>query len=124
MATEKQIRNRILEDRLIDFSLMVRELLNCLPNDAFSANLKYQLSKSSVSPAFNYGEAQGAESKKDFIHKMGICLKELKETYIGLKVIERGPFQLDHVNIGKVIQENNQLISIFVKSIRTAKSRA
>ena len=78
-----------LENRLIDFALGVRELIIHLPNDEFSKNLKHQLARSATSPAFNYGEAQSGESKKDFIHKMGIFLKELRETFVGLKFIER-----------------------------------
>ena len=110
-----------LENRLVDFALRVRTLLTLLPRDEFSNNLKYQISRSVTSPAFNYGEAQSAESKKDFIHKMGICLKELRETNVGLLFIERGDFNLSPRIIQSLRQENNELISIFVKSINTAK---
>jgi four helix bundle protein len=110
-----------LVNELVDFALRVRTLLTLLPRDEFSNILKYQILRSVTSPAFNYGEAQSAESKKDFIHKMGICLKELRETHVGLLFIERGDFKLSPRIIQSLKQENNELISIFVKSINTAK---
>jgi four helix bundle protein len=114
-------KSQELENRLIDFALRVSVLLTLLPNDEFSRNLKSQISRSATSPAFNYGEAQSAESKKDFIHKMGICLKELRETNVGIKFIERGNINFSKDGLEKIKQENNALISIFVKSINTAK---
>jgi four helix bundle protein len=70
----------------------------------------------------NYGEAQSAESKKDFIHKMGICLKELRETFVCLKIIEKANLSTDFNNMQKAKEEVNQLISIFVSSIKTSKN--
>lgn len=67
----------------------------------------------------NYGEAQGAESRKDFIHKMKICLKELRETRICLKIIIRSEI-LAEEKLQPLIHETNELISIFVTSIKTA----
>ncbi len=106
---------------MIDFAILVRNLLNLLPTDEFSRNLKGQLIRSSTSPAFNYGEVQSAESKKDFIHKMGICLKELRETHVGLKFLERYDHIISRSTLSKAKQENDELISIFVKSINTAR---
>jgi four helix bundle protein len=119
--TETRSRSIDLENRLIDFAMMVRKLLNQLPIDKFSQNLQSQLIRSSTSSAFNYGEVQSAESKKDFIHKMGICLKELRETNIGLKFIERSDYPVSNTILSEVKRENNELISIFVKSINTAR---
>ena len=122
MDSKKSEYKRVnLEDRLIDFSLKVVELLEKLPNNNIGRYLKDQITRSATSPAFNYGEAQSAESTKDFIHKMGICLKELRESRIGLKYIDRGRFQVD-LNILKfLLEESNELIAIFVKSIQTAR---
>lgn len=78
--------------------------------------------RSSLSPAFNYGEAQSAESRRDFIHKMKISLKELRETFVGLKIVKRGQFKVDFELLSFLLKENNELISIFVKSIDTAES--
>lgn len=109
------------EDRLIDFSISVKNLIRVLPYDDFSKNLKNQLARSATSPAFNYGEAQSSESKRDFIHKMGICLKELRETRVGIKIIERCNYSISNQTIQKILGENNELIAIFSKSINTAK---
>ena len=110
-----------LENRLIDFALKVRELIHLLPNDEFTRNLKGQLTRSSTSPSFNYGEAQSAESRKDFVHKMGICLKELRETMVGLKFIIRGDYSVPGELMEFLTSENDELIAIFVKSIETAR---
>ncbi len=71
----------------------------------------------------NYGEAQSAESRKDFIHKMQISLKELRETYVNLKIIEKAKLNNRTDIIRVLISENNELISIFVKSVETSKKR-
>jgi len=110
-----------MENRLIDFALKVREPIPLLPNDEFTRNLKGQLTRSSTSPSFNYGEAQSAESRKDFVHKMGICLKELRETLVGIKFIIRGNYSVPDDLLEFLNKENNELISIFVKSIETAR---
>jgi four helix bundle protein len=78
-----------LEERLIDFAVMVIDLSEKLPKTFAGKHLGNQLVRSGTSPALNYGEAQAAESKKDFIHKMRICLKELRESYVCLKIIDR-----------------------------------
>ena len=80
-----------------------------------------QLYRSSTSPAFNYGEAQSAETRRDFIHKMKISLKELRETMVGLKFIDRGNYKPDVAQLKALLIETNELISIFVVSIQTAE---
>lgn len=77
--------NKELESRLIEYSVLVIELIKVLPEDRIVNHLTGQLLRSSTSPALNYGEALGAESRKDFIHKLGIVLKELRETLTVLK---------------------------------------
>lgn len=119
---EKSAFKRVeLENRLIDFAINLRDILTSLPNKEFEKNLKFQMSKSSTSPAFNYGEAQSAETRKDFIHKMRICLKELREIKVGIKFIERGNYSVAPERLSKLFIENNELISIFVRSIQTAE---
>ncbi len=71
----------------------------------------------------NYGEAQSAESRSDFIHKMKVCLKELRETRVWLVMITRANVLKPQPNLDLLIDENNQLISIFVSSIKTAKGK-
>jgi|SRR5690554_1443161 len=107
------MKRQELEERLIDFV-----------QKSYTGNhLLSQIVLSSTSPALNYGEAQSAESKKDFIHKMGICLKELRETLNCLKIIERANLSSNEELKDKLKTEANELISIFVASIRTAKAK-
>ena len=111
-----------LEDRLIDFAVHVITLTEALPSTKTGNHIAGQLVRSGTSPAPNYGEAQSAESRKDFIHKMKICLKELRETLIWLQIIERKPLCEPAKMLG-ILQENNELVSIFVTSIKTAESK-
>jgi len=76
----KEERKFDIEDRLIDFAVMIAEIVETLPNTKAANHIGGQMIRSGCSPALNYGEAQEAESRKDFIHKMGICRKELRET--------------------------------------------
>ncbi len=116
------VSNRVfdLEDRLIDFALLMDNIVENLPNTRLGNHLAGQLVRSGTSTALNYGEAQAAESPNDFIHKMKVILKELRETRVCLKIIKRKPL-LPPQSIEKEIQENNELIAIFLKSIETAK---
>ncbi len=110
-----------LEERLIPFALLIIDIVEMLPNTRAGNHIGGQLLRSGTSPAFNYGEAQVAESRDDFIHKMKICLKELKETHIALQIVRRKPLVRDFTKVDKVISECKELISIFVKSIETAR---
>jgi four helix bundle protein len=96
-----------LEDRLVDFACMCLEVCDLLPNTKTGQDLEYQLSKSSTASALVYGEAQAAESRADFIHKMKVVLKEIRESRVNLKII--------------AFSEANELMAIFLKSIETAK---
>jgi four helix bundle protein len=110
-----------LELRLIDFSLKIDKLTSQLPSTKLCDRITDQMVRSSSSVAFNYGEAQSAESRNDFIHKMKVCLKELRECFVGLKFIKRGNFKFDQTKRDELHSENNELISIFVSSIKTAR---
>jgi len=83
-----------------------------------------QLIRCGTSPAPNYGEAQSAESRADFIHKMKICLKELRETKVWLIMIKRAKLISPISKLQPLIEENDELISIFVSSIKTSKQKA
>lgn len=109
-----------LEDRLIDFAARCIKVASALPADKAGQHLMGQLTRSGTSPALNYGEAQGAESRKDFIHKMKICLKELRETVVCLKIIVKAEL-LGAESLQPLIVEANELVSIFVTSIGTAR---
>jgi four helix bundle protein len=109
-----------LEERLIHFSVAIIKLTEKFPRSFSGNHLASQLVRSGVSPSLQYGEAQAAESRNDFIHKMKIALKELRETQNGLKIVS----QLSWLEMGIVsneIKECTELISIFVKCIQTAK---
>jgi len=69
-------KNFNLEERLINFSVSILNLIENMPQSLGAVGLSKQLARSGTSPALNYGEAQAAESGKDFLHKMKICLKE------------------------------------------------
>ena len=73
---------QILEERLIDFAVLIVSVVEALPNSKAGNHIANQLIRSGTSPAPNYGEAQSAESHKDFIHKLKISLKELRETMV------------------------------------------
>ena len=112
-----------LEDRLIDFSVSVIKIADQLPKTYPGKHLGAQIVRSGTSPALNYGEAQSAESRRDFIHKMKISLKELRETSVNLKIIQRAGLQTNKPTLIQVMNEANELISIFVKSIQTARNK-
>ena len=110
-----------LEERLIAYAVWVMNVVEELPNTYASRHLSGQLVRSGTAPALVYGEAQSAESRKDFVHKMKIALKELRETSVCLKIIQRKSDLLSDVRLASGLQGANELVAIFVKSIETAK---
>lgn len=112
---------RDLEERLIRFSVLIIDISNNMANSKAANHLCGQLIRSGTSVSLNYGEAQGGESRKDFIHKMKISLKELRETIICLKIILNSKMIKSEEIIDAAIKENDELIAIFVKSILTAQ---
>ena len=110
-----------LEDRLVEFSCRVIELVEALPNTRAGNYIAAQLIRCGLAPALLYGEAQSAESRMDFIHKMKIVLKELKETRVCLKIITRSLMIKPVERLKDIKAELEQLISIIAKSIDTAK---
>ena len=117
----KNKRTFDLEDRLIDFAVQIIHLAESLPKTKVGKHIAGQLIRCGTSPAPNYGEAQSAESRSDFIHKMKISLKELRETRVWLIMIERAKLIKAVSKLESLVKENNELISIFVTSINTAK---
>jgi len=109
-----------LDDRMIDFSVRVIRFTENLPKSNSGLYFSDQIMRSVSSVVLNYSEAQSAESRKDFIHKVKVSLKELRETYSGLRIIQRLGTIKDE-GITSMIQENNELISILVTSIKTAR---
>ena len=109
-----------LEERLIAFAILCMTINENLIDTRAAAYIGQQLLRSGTSPALNYGEAQAAESRKDFIHKMKIILKELRESFISMRIIERKPLIKNSDLIGKGLQESKELVAIFASSIATA----
>jgi four helix bundle protein len=117
-------RNYDLEERLLNYACDIVRLIGKLPRSRAGNHVARQLLKSGTSPLPNHGEAQAAESGNDFVHKLKICLKELRESYRWLRLIERVPLvrKPDDLNFVRVlIAETQELIKIFYSSIRTTK---
>jgi four helix bundle protein len=110
-----------LEERLIDFAAVVIDISESLPKTLAGNHLSGQLLRSGTSPALHYGEAQAAESPADFIHKMKVCLKELRETYNCLRLIYRKGWIKSGYET--MLNESNQLVAIFVASVKTAQAK-
>jgi len=110
-----------LEERLINFASECIDIAEGLPKTLAGHHIASQLIRSSTSPALHYGEAQAAESRSDFIHKMKICLKELRETFNCLRLVQKKAW-FKEPKLTAVISENNELISIFVSSLKTAQN--
>ncbi|RYZ00021.1 MAG: four helix bundle protein [Chitinophagaceae bacterium] len=116
-----ETRSYDLEERLIRYGVSMINLAEKLPKTYAGNHLSGQLTRSGTSPALQYGEAQAAESRADFIHKMKIGLKELKESYVALRMIDL----LGWASAGQLAptsDETLQLIRIFVSSINTSKA--
>jgi four helix bundle protein len=110
-----------LEPRLLSFSVAVCRIVEALPRTVIGRHAAGQLARSSTSPLANYAEAQAAESRRDFVHRLRICLKELRETLIWLRFIRlmglsRGD-PIDHAT-----DECNELVAILATSVKTAMS--
>lgn len=118
---EEQSKKYDLEERLINFAVLATEIVEEMPETRVSTHLGNQLLRSGTSSALNYGEAQGAESANDFIHKMGVCLKELKESRVCLKIITRKKWPEIALKTEEGLKEAEELTAIFSKSVLTAK---
>lgn len=110
-----------LEERLVDFAVAIIRLVDSLPNTKAANHLGGQLLRSGTSPALNYGEAQSSESRKDFVHKFKIILKELRESMVCLKILRKSNLFDASETLDWLSKECNELVSIFVKSIETAE---
>ncbi len=111
-----------LEERLIDFGAAICKAVRRLPSDYVGTHLHRQLVRSATSPAANYAEARGAESTRDFVHKMQICLKELRETSVWLRFVHR--LCGSTVDTDRLTRECSELIAVFVSGINTAKAKS
>ena len=123
-TTGKSSRSRSdeLERRLIDFAVRIIKLSARLPRTPAGRHIAGQILRSGTSPAPNYGEARGGESHADFVHKLGIVLKELNETQIWLRIIKQSELLKPDLLAG-IVEENQELCRIFASSLKTARAR-
>ena len=112
-----------LEERLLDFSARVVRLAESLPKTRAGNHLGGQLLRSGTSPLLNHAEAESAESAADFIHKLRVTLKEIRETYRCMRLIQHIPLVPAPSKLDPLIDESDQLIRIFVSSIRTVSRK-
>ena len=109
-----------LENRLVDFGATACHVASRLPRTPLGQHVALQLARSSTSTFANYGELQSAESRRDFIHKLGICLKELRETRTWLKFIAKMALT-PAGSVDPALRECEELLAILAASLRTAR---
>lgn len=114
-------KNYDLEDRFIDYSVRIIRISEVLPDSRAGRHVASQILRSGTSPAPNYGEAQGAESRKDFIHKVKISLKEMKETRVWLKTFKKAGWVAKTEMMEALLAETEELIAILFSSAQTAR---
>lgn len=112
-----------LEDRLLSYGAEIINLSRKLTADYAERHIGQQLLRSGTAPVSHHGEAQAAESPADFIHKMRLALKELRESDRWLKLIQRAIMLPQASELPTILDETDQLIRIFVTSIHTAEKR-
>lgn len=109
-----------LGERLINFTARVGKVADALPDTRMGRHIGGQFVRSGSSPAPNYEEACAAESRADFVHKLHICLKELRESRCWIRLIIKTGMLAEH-RMGELLDECNQLCNIIAQSIVTAK---
>ena len=116
-------RNFDLGERLLEYSAEIVRFTESITGTRAGTHVAGQLLRSGTSSLPNHGEAQAAESVADFVHKMSVCLKELRETRRWLLLTQRVPLVKSPTVVIPLLQESEELIRIFFASIRTAKKR-
>ena len=117
----KKEREYDLQDRLVEYAVRIIKLSEALPETKAGKHVSSQILRSGTSPAPNYGEAQSAESNADFIHKLKIALKELRETEVWIKIIAKAKMIKPASQLAPLLQETDELIAILFASVETAK---
>ena len=121
-VNKKKSQSDQLEERLIEFAAGIVRFAAELPRNAAGRHIAQQILRSGTAAAPNYAEARGAESRADFVHKLGIVQKELNETSVWLRIVLRINREKED-KIVAILQENIELARIITASIRTAKTR-
>ena len=120
VSTDDSVSRYDLEERLLDYAVRIIRLVDALPATKAGRHVADQLLRCGTSPLASHGESQGAESRRDFIHKLGICVKEVRETRRWLRLVHRVPL-LPTAKVEPLLSETEELIKIFAASVRTAK---
>jgi len=110
-----------LEERFVDYTCRMIDVVEALPNTRSGNYIAGQLVRFCHSPALNYAEVQAAESRNDFIHKLGVVQKELKECRTVLRIIIRRQMIRPVSKLSAIFTETEELIAIIGKSIQTAQ---
>ncbi len=110
-----------LQDRLVDYAVRIIKLSEALPDTKAGKHISLQVLRSGTSPAPNYGEAQSAESKGDFVHKLKVALKELRETELWIKIIVKAQMIKSVPKLTPLLKETDELIAILFTSVETVK---
>ena len=110
-----------LEERLLEFSVRIIRVTESMKRSRAANHIADQLLRSGTSPYGNHGEAEGAESRDDFIHKLKICYKELRESRRWLRLVQRAELIAKPTLLTSLISEADELVRIFASSIRTAQ---
>ena len=121
-ATTAELRQE-LADRLLKFAVRILTVVRALPRGVDSRHVARQLLRSGTAPGANYEEACGAESRRDFVHKLRILLKELKETRYWLRLAARAPLLRPASRLDPILAETEELIALFGKSVSTSRRR-
>ena len=111
-----------LQERLVKFSASIIRNASTLKKEFATEHLLKQLIRSATSSSLNYGEAQAAESKRDFIHKMRICLKELRESQVNMQIMIEANLVENKAEFNKIQKECSELVAIFTTSIKTTNN--
>ena len=112
-------RPQVLQNRLISHTADILDISATLPKTPQATHISRQLLRAGTAAAANYGEARGAESRSDFVHKLRIVLKELNETAVWLQLILKGSLMTPE-KMSAVVAENEELCKIIAASIKTA----
>jgi four helix bundle protein len=112
-----------LSERLLDYAVRIIKLVEALPATIIGKRIGDQLLRSGTSVGANYEEAQGAESHLDFVHKLQIALKELRESNYWLRVLAKSGV-LPPERLREIVDESNQLCKILSKAVATAKGKS
>lgn len=119
-----QLHKQDLEARLILFGILIIRTSERMPRTPAGVHLSGQMLRSGTSPALNYAEAKAAESHRDFTHKIKIVLKELRETWVNLRMTAGSGIHPDSPHVERALTESHQLVAIFTQSVKTAERKS